>query len=106
MGVYDRAAGIMREALPLVRYPLVAADPDELEQSVESAGWNVRGRWFSGPLHPEETNLEAFGYVRGTAPNGERLARTVVNLPTHPLVTEADAEAMIAAALAAGARPL
>ena len=35
----------------------------------------------------------------------ERLAATVVNLPTHPLVSEEDARRMIDLALKNGARP-
>jgi perosamine synthetase len=106
VAVYDRASGLVRDPLPLVRYPLAVADPADFEGRLEEAGWNVRGRWFTGPLHPEQSNLPALGYAAGSAPTGERLARTVVNLPTHPLVEDADAEVLIRAALDAGARPL
>lgn len=106
VGTYDRLAGLSRDPLPLVRYPLLAASPDAFEQALQDAGWDVRGRWFTAPLHPQRTDHAALGYVAGTAPRAEALVQQVVNLPTHPLVTAADAMSMMQAALAAGASPL
>ena len=106
VSVYDRRAGIQRGAEPLVRYPLIAEDPDRFEAALERAGWDVRGRWFNGPVHPRSSDLAALGYQPGSAPNAERLAATVVNLPTHPLISSQAAEALIDAAIAAGAEPV
>jgi dTDP-4-amino-4,6-dideoxygalactose transaminase len=106
VSVYDRRAGVRRGAEPLVRYPLAAEDPERFEAALDRAGWDVRGRWFNGPVHPRSTNLSALGYQPGTAPNAERLAATVVNLPTHPLISPQAAGALIDAAIAAGAEPV
>ena len=106
VAVYDRAAGLSREPLSLCRYPLAVADPVAFEDALLEVGWDVRGRWFTGPLHPRRSNLAAFDYIEGAAPNGERLSATIVNLPTHPLVHEVDAIQMIEAALDMGADPL
>jgi dTDP-4-amino-4,6-dideoxygalactose transaminase len=106
VAAYDRAAGIRRDPLPLVRYPLRVSSVTDFELALQQAGWDVRGRWFTAPLHPERADHSALGYVAGTAPTAESLASTVVNLPTHPLVREADAGSMIDAALAAGGWPL
>ena len=68
VSVYDQRAGIQRRAEPLVRYPLIAEDPDRFEAALERAGWDVRGRWFNGPVHPRTSDLSALGYKPGTAP--------------------------------------
>lgn len=104
--LYDRAAGVERPAEPLLRYPLRVEDPAAFEGAMLEAGWDLRGRWFSSVLHPAGSDPAAFGYRPGSAPAGERLVATVVNLPTHPLVGEREARELIALALEAGARPL
>ena len=43
------------------------------------------GDWFCSPLHPIETGLERWRFHAGDFPVAERLARTVVNLPTDTL---------------------
>jgi dTDP-4-amino-4,6-dideoxygalactose transaminase len=106
VSIYDGMAKLERDPLPLVRYPLVATSVTDFERALLRAGWDVRGRWFSAPLHPGRANQSALGYVAGSAPGAESLAASVVNLPTHPLVRDGDAESMIRAAIDAGARPL
>jgi perosamine synthetase len=104
--LYDDLAGVGRTPEALVRYPMIADSPSKVETAFLEGGWDIRGRWFSAPLHPAGTDLEALGYERGSAPGAERLAATVINLPTHPLVSIQDARALIELALANGARPL
>jgi perosamine synthetase len=104
--LYDRAAGIERPAESLVRYPMVVSNPAAFEDRLLQHGWDVRGRWFSAPLHPAGANLERLGYERGSAPVAERLAATVVNLPTHPLVSDQDARSLIELALECDAQPI
>jgi len=43
------------------------------------------GDWFCSPLHPIKTGLERWRFKAGDFPVAERLARTVVNLPTDTL---------------------
>jgi dTDP-4-amino-4,6-dideoxygalactose transaminase len=106
VALYDSAAGVEREPLPLVRYPLRVADVGAFERAIAAAGYDAEGRWFDAPLHPRASAPEAFGYRWGSAPTAEALADHVVNLPTHTLLSAEDARALIGAALAAGARPL
>lgn len=106
VAAYDAAAGVVREPLPLVRYPLVTDDIEGFERVLAQRGWDAEGRWFDAPLHPASSRPEAFGYRYGSAPAAEALAARVVNLPTHPLISEANARDLIDAALAAGARPV
>ena len=104
--IYDSGAGVDRAPEPLVRYPMTVDDPPALEESLRAEGWNLSGRWFAAPLHPATADPAAFSYTLGLAPSGEALSASVVNLPTHMLVTETEARQLIALALAHGARSL
>jgi len=48
--------------------------------------WNnnlLIGDWYTSPVAPNDTNLEKMGYIKGSCPNAERLAKITLNLPTH-----------------------
>ncbi|RZI55782.1 MAG: hypothetical protein EOP37_26810 [Rubrivivax sp.] len=65
----------------LLRYPLLlpdAATRDAAIAALEDAGI-VGGTWFDDVVHPRGSRR--FGYSDGDCPNGERAARTVLNLP-------------------------
>lgn len=53
------------------------------------------GSWFDSPLHPRETPLERYGYIKGTCPEAEQAAREVVNLPLHMRITPKHAETIV-----------
>lgn len=106
VSLYDRVAGVDRTAEPLSRYPMVVEDLDELEREMRKAGWVLGGRWFEAPLHPAKSDPSAFGYDVPPDSTALCLARSVINLPTHRLVTSNDARELIEAALAARAVPL
>ncbi|MGH9300022.1 MAG: DegT/DnrJ/EryC1/StrS family aminotransferase [Acidimicrobiales bacterium] len=106
VALYDRIAGMHRDAVPLVRYPLLVGDPHAVESRFVKGGWDVSGRWFNAPLHPVGANAERLGFNPGSAPQAERLAASVINLPTHPLVSEKDATRLIELALEVEALPV
>jgi dTDP-4-amino-4,6-dideoxygalactose transaminase len=85
---------------------MAVENPALLESRLLEQGWDIRGRWFASPLHPVITELDAFGYESGSAPTAEKLARTVINLPTHPWIQDDDARQLIELVLGEGAHPL
>lgn len=50
------------------------------------------GDWFNAPVHPAAERGEDFGYVPGTCPRAEWIARRIVNLPTHHRVDHEEAD--------------
>ncbi|WP_431288670.1 DegT/DnrJ/EryC1/StrS family aminotransferase [Roseateles chitinivorans] len=65
----------------LLRYPLLLPDAttrDAAIAALEDVGI-VGGTWFDDVVHPRGSRR--FGYAAGDCPNGERAARTVLNLP-------------------------
>jgi len=72
----DRAPGAV-----LLRYPVLLPDTatrDAAIAALEAAGI-VGGTWFDDVVHPRGSRR--YGYTEGECPNGERAARTVLNLP-------------------------
>jgi perosamine synthetase len=70
-----------------LRFPLRVSNKAEALAKAASYGVEI-GSWFECPLHPKETNQEAFGYSDGMCPEAETAAREVINLPTHRRVGE------------------
>jgi perosamine synthetase len=106
VSVYDTACEINRAPLPLSRYPMLCEDPDAFAERMAVAGWGIRSRWFEAPIHPSATHPHDFGYYPERDSNAHALANHIVNLPTHPLVSIADARQLIRLALQASAAPL
>lgn len=80
---------------PLVRFPLRVQDRPHFLAAAARSAIEV-GTWFECPLHPIETDQEAFGYHDGDCPVAEDAARHMVNLPTHVRVSPAAAKRIAA----------
>jgi perosamine synthetase len=63
---------------------LLTADRPTFQAVAEKARVPL-GDWFRSPLHPIETGLGRWRFQAGDFPVAERLARSVVNLPTDTL---------------------
>jgi perosamine synthetase len=86
-----------------VRYPILVNDRAAAQRAVASKA--VLGTWFTSVL--EEALSPEFGdYVQGSCPRAEMVARHLVNLPTHPRVTNHDADAILDALLDSPATPV
>jgi len=70
-----------------LKYPLLVVDRPTFQAAAEKARVPL-GDWFCSPLHPIETNLERWRFQTGNFPVAERLARSVVNLPTDTLAPD------------------
>ncbi len=71
-----------------VRFPVWVENRAAAIQKL--APYLVVGTWFTSVLE-EAVAPECGGYRAGSCPNAERVARHVINLPTHPRVKERDA---------------
>jgi dTDP-4-amino-4,6-dideoxygalactose transaminase len=58
--------------------------------------WNEQnilvGDWYTSPIAPDDTNLDKMGYIIGSCPKAERLAKITLNLPTHINISLKQAE--------------
>jgi dTDP-4-amino-4,6-dideoxygalactose transaminase len=77
-----------------VRFPVWVKDRSAVENI--TAPYVVVGTWFTSVL--EEAISPDYGdYAMGSCPQAEDAARHLVNLPTHPRVTEKDAGTIVSA---------
>ncbi|MCH7605346.1 aminotransferase class I/II-fold pyridoxal phosphate-dependent enzyme [Patescibacteria group bacterium] len=53
------------------------------------------GDWYTNPVAPDDTQLDAMGYKTGSCPTAEKLSRITLNLPTHINISEKNAETII-----------
>ncbi|MDP6704570.1 MAG: DegT/DnrJ/EryC1/StrS family aminotransferase, partial [archaeon] len=53
------------------------------------------GDWYTSPVVPDDTQLDAVGYRKGSCPVAEKLAAETLNLPTHINMREQDVQDII-----------
>ena len=53
------------------------------------------GDWYTTPIAPHDTKLDAIGYELGSCPVAEKLANSTLNLPTHINCSKLDAQKVI-----------
>jgi dTDP-4-amino-4,6-dideoxygalactose transaminase len=87
-----------------VRFPVRVANKDEVLQAA-SRHMVEMGDWFVRPLHSHLAAQEQFGYRTGMCPNADRAANEVVNLPTHPRVSDRQARRVVQFLNRVGRRP-
>jgi len=76
VGAFDEQAWL--------RYSFLVRDREEF---VRRFGARIDlGIWFPTVLFGRETGTEAMGYTPGDCPVAEKVARHIVNLPTHPRI--------------------
>lgn len=81
----------IEEDKPLLRYPIVSSKRKEIIYRLKS-NRIIPGNWYSGPIHPAETPIEDYSYVKGSCPNAEELSEKVFNLPTGINVSKSQAK--------------
>jgi perosamine synthetase len=101
--IYDETlseAGFELVAVPeyadpiYLRYPVRVANKADVLRKAQSARVEL-GDWFDHPLHPSESDPQAFGYRAGSCKHAEIAANQVVNLPMHRNVTERTATEIV-----------
>lgn len=86
---------IPKESAPAwLRFPLQIRDPKKMHREARREEM-LLGDWYDAPLVPGTCSIEAFHYTAGSCPNAEKAARHVINLPTYPLLTDAQVNRVI-----------
>lgn len=68
--------------LSLIRFPLLVNNRDEIIKKL--AKQNIfLGKWYDQVVGPNEINLERVGYISGSCPKAEEIAKKIINLPTN-----------------------
>ncbi len=53
------------------------------------------GDWYDSVIAPADTRLDKMGYIKGSCPEAEKLAKETFNLPTHINISKDDAKKII-----------
>jgi len=83
-----RSKGIYRRDLPYLRLPVYANSPDGKARICRACGVLGASPMYPGPIHRIEEIRHRFGGRE--YPGADRVAATLVTLPTHVLVTGSD----------------
>lgn len=77
-----------------LRFPLLVKNQPEFLHMAAQRNIYL-GDWYDAPLVPKGSNLVSFQYQPGQCPQAEHAAAHVINLPTHPRLTDQDVEIII-----------
>ncbi len=72
---------------PYLRFPLQVQNRDELILQARQYHM-LLGDWYDAALVPSDSNFWAFQYIPGSCPNAEKTAKSIINLPTYPYLTD------------------
>mgnify|MGYP002631733735 CR=1 FL=1 len=78
-----------------LRYPVRVGNKTELLHAARKNRIEL-GDWFRSPVHPNDSAWDLAGYTAGDCPAAEAAAREVVNLPTHPRLSENEITRIVA----------
>ena len=51
--------------------------------------------WRKAPIVPLDTKQEKMGYIFGSCPNAEKIAKNILNLPTHINISQKEAQKIV-----------
>ncbi|MFH1657248.1 MAG: DegT/DnrJ/EryC1/StrS family aminotransferase [bacterium] len=83
--------GVTAEGNVFMRYPILVANSDKMLSAARAAGIILNDGWRKTVIVPPDTDQEAMGYLPGSCPQAEKIAQSIVNLPTHINISPAAA---------------
>lgn len=81
--------------LPLQKLPLFVPNADEIRRSLKQQNIHLFDGWMGCVVCPENVDAASAGYTAGTDPRAEQACTSILSLPTHPTMTEAQARRLI-----------
>lgn len=74
------------------KYPIFVENPDKIRNIAKKKHILLDDGWQGSPIMPPDTNLEKMGYKMGDCPKAEKIAKRILNLPSHINISLKDAE--------------
>lgn len=78
-----------------LRYPIRHKNAQGIIEKAKRAGI-LLGDWYTTPVAPDDTRLEAMHYKKGSCPVAEKLGKETFNLPTNPTLSMEEAKRVVA----------
>lgn len=82
------------QTIPFLRFPLLVKRRDEVLAYFKKHGVYL-GNWYAEIVDPKGVDLEKVHYTKGSCPNAEAIAQTILNLPTYPTMSYVDAKKVV-----------
>ena len=74
----------------VLRFPIMLQQREELVRLLKKNNVHISDIWYETPIAPKKYFAKS-GYKTGECPSSEKIAGTILNLPTHKNVSEKDA---------------
>lgn len=78
-----------------MRHPVISDRAKDLLMYAKKRGV-LLGDWYQNIVDPQGVDLAKVGYIWGSCPVAESVARKVINLPTYPRITTKEAKRIVA----------
>ncbi|MDO8468418.1 MAG: aminotransferase class I/II-fold pyridoxal phosphate-dependent enzyme [Candidatus Peribacter sp.] len=84
-------------ALPLQKFPLFVHGASAIRHTLKKHNIHLNDGWTGCVVCPAGTSLDEVSYTRGLDPEAEQACEQILSLPTHPTMTEAQAQTLMQA---------
>ena len=84
-------------ALPLQKFPLFVHGANGLRHTLKKQNIHLNDGWTGCVVCPAGTSLDEVSYKRGLDPEAEKACEQILSLPTHPTMTETQAQTLVQA---------
>jgi perosamine synthetase len=80
-----------------MRYSILAKNynTDKILKEARKKRIFLDDNWRKTPIVPPDTNQEKLGYISGSCSNAEKVAKNILNLPTHINISKKEAEIIV-----------
>lgn len=78
-----------------MRYPIFVDNAIEIRKRLKEKNIFLDDGWHSLPIVPPGTDLKKMQYQNGSCPKAEKVAKTILNIPTNIHISKEDAEKIV-----------
>lgn len=83
------------EDVVFMRYPILVNNSDVILKEARKEKILLNDGWRKTPIVPPDTDIGKMGYTPGSCPKAEKIAKTILNLPTHINISRKNAERIV-----------
>ncbi len=84
-----------REEVVFMRYPILVEDSDKILKEARRRKILLNDGWRKSSIVPPDTDIGTMQYIPGSCQKAEKIAETILNLPTHINISEKKAQRII-----------
>ena len=78
-----------------MRYPIFTKNAQKIREKLKKQNIILDDGWHTSPVVPPDTNLQEMNYIQREYPRAEKIAQTILNLPTSINTSKNDAKKIL-----------